>query len=352
MPIIPDGDLLAFLWTTAVVIFGSKAQIKKNSRRVPLRYTLEELSESQLTSAQREYLRPIDAQLEAMNYRPECTFRATNYGQNLMRRYSNPADPASCELTIIEVRSKVGSVETVKNANVLSFTTRLSDGRRLITRNMPVKSVMDRLPHQILQDCPHVTDISALKRRHDSRAAQLPTPLSPPYGASAVFAEMQTEHERFSAYQVQQGIYRLSPDGNSYEITNKVANRGIRNFFNPFAGRASIPLVLFTALTGTVLPLFGILRVAPFVTANSHSLSLGPLPVSTLAIVACYALAGAIIGLSGGPSNYAWLMLITYVPAHLVAGWAFGWFPFTTVAHLACHYFRQARQRRALVLQT
>jgi hypothetical protein len=352
LSLFPDGDLLAFAWTTAVVVFGSRGQIRKNTRPIPVKYNLVELSETELTEAQREYLKPLDTQLEALNYRPECTFRATNYGQNLMRRYSNPADPASCELTVVEVKSKVGNIETARNANVVCFTSRLSGGRRLCTRNMPLKSVMDRLPHQIMQEFPSLTDLAALKSKHDSRAAELGPSLSPPHGAEAIFGEMQQEHERFSAHQVAQGVLRRTADGTAFEITNRAANRGIINFFNPFSKRISLPHVIFTVLVGAFLPLLGILKIAPAVAAATHDSSLGIFSASTLAIAACYALAGAIIALSGGPDSYTWIMLITYLPAHFLAGWSFGWMPYSCVAHLVAHYIGQARQRRSLVLQT
>lgn len=351
MPIIPDGDLLAFFWTTAVVVFGSHAQIRKNTPKIPAKYELEEISDSQLTLAQKEYLRPIDAQLEAINYRPDCTFRATNFGHNLMRRYSNPADPASCELTVVEVKSRVGNVETAANVNTVSFTSRLSDGRRLNTRNMPLKSVMDRLPHQIMQEFPNLTDLAALKRKHDSRVAQLGPVLPPPYGAKDIFAEMQREHERFCAHQVSQGVLRLIPEGRVYEITNRAANRGIFNFFNPFSKRVALPQTLLSALIGAFFPLVGILKIAPIVhavTANSPLAFQAPI----LVIIACYALAGMLMALIGGPKSYTWMMLVTYVPAHLLAGWTFGWLPYSSVAHVVCHYVGQAKQRRSLVLQT
>jgi len=352
MPLLPDGDLLAFLWTTAIVIFKGKAQIQKNARLIPRKYALQEIADSQLTQAQKDYLKPIDAQLEALNYRPACTFRASNYGQNLMRRYTNPADPASCELTVVEVKSKVGQVETVRNANNLSFTTRLSDGRRLITRNMPLKSVMDPPPHYILQECPNITNLAALKKKHDVRAATLGPAWSPAHAAQEIFSEMQQEHERFSAHQLARGVYCLSSDGSSYQITAKAANRGIRNFFNPFGTRIVPSKVLFTALIGAVMPLFGILKLAPAVAYNLHDPSLSMLSPVTLTIAVCYALAGAIIGLSGGPSSYTWIMAVTYLPAHFVAAWSFGWMPYSTIAHVVAYYVRQARQRRGLVLQT
>jgi hypothetical protein len=356
MPLFPDGDLSAFFWTTIAIVFGSKAQIQNNTRRIPIKYDLQEVPESQLTQAQKDYLKPLDAQLEAMNYRADCIFRAANYGQNLMRRYSNPADPASCELMIVEVKSKVGDVETVRNANVVNFTSRLSDGRRLITRNMLLKSVMDRLPNHIMQECPHTTDLAAMKRKHDARATQLGPALPGPHGTQQIFKEVQSEHERFSAHQLKKGIYKRSEDGNSYQMTNKAANRGIVNFFNPFASRISIPQVLFTGLIGAVLPLFGILKLAPAVAANYQGIFMGFFSASTVVIVACYAVASAIIGMSGGPANYAWIMLVTYAPAHFIAGCSLldgrlGGFP-TVRSLLWSRITSSKRQRRALVLQT
>lgn len=352
MPLLPDGDLAAFLWTTAIVIFRGKAQIQKNVRPIPRQYDLREIAESQLTQAQKDYLKPMDAQLDAINYRPECTFRVGNYGQNLMRRYTNPADPASCELMVVEVKSKVGQLETARNVNTVSFATRLSDGRRLITRNMPLKSVMDSLPQHIMQECPNTTNLAALKKKHDVRAAMLGPAWSPPHGAQDIFSEIQQEHERFIAHQLAQGIIQLSPDGSSYQITAKVANRGIRNFFNPFGTRIAPSQVLFTALVGAVVPLFGILKLAPAVAYHLHDPSLSFFSPVTLAIASCYALAGAIIGLSGGPASYTWIMAVTYLPAHFVAAWSFGWMPYSTIAHLVAYYVRQARQRKGLVLQT
>src|SRR5215471_13886593 len=129
-----DADTLAFAVTTCTVIFGSKASLQKNTRPIPTRYDLEEVPDSQLTEAQYRYLQPIDEQLAQMNYRPDCTFRAKNYGSNLMRRYSNPADHASCGLTVVEVKVRVGGTESVRNTNSVEFTTRLADGRVLSTR--------------------------------------------------------------------------------------------------------------------------------------------------------------------------------------------------------------------------
>jgi hypothetical protein len=102
-----DADVLSFIWTTGVVLFGSKPQLRKNSRPLPVRYVRELVDESSLTDQQKKYLTPLDTQLAALSYRPICTYRMTNYGSNLIRQYHNAADPASCTLTIVEVHTNV-----------------------------------------------------------------------------------------------------------------------------------------------------------------------------------------------------------------------------------------------------
>src|SRR5271165_3356765 len=97
-----DYDLVGLFWTTVVVAFASKPQLRKNSRPIPARFDRQIVDESSLSMEQRKYFAPFDAQLAAMNYRPMCTFRVANYGTNLLREYSNPADPAHCTLTVVE----------------------------------------------------------------------------------------------------------------------------------------------------------------------------------------------------------------------------------------------------------
>lgn len=346
-----DLDMLSFLWTTANVVFASKPQLRKNTRPIPVRYQRQLLEDSQLTEAQRKYLAPLDEQLAALGFRPFYTLRVTNMGSNLVRGYQNSAEPASCTVTVVEVRSNVKGVIGVKNSQVVNFTTRFENGKELITRNMELKSLMDSPDYKIMQDCPQVTNIAQLKKKHDLRAATLGTPLSPPRDIESVIAEFDKDHERFSSFQVQRGIYRLSPQGDTYLITDKAFNRGIRNHFNPFARRISITAIVFSALIGAVLPLFGILKLAPAMTERFGPSRATLVHPATLAILACYALAGVILGFLTESQSYVWVMLITYIPAHLVAGWSFGALPYSTFAFLVSYYVCQAKRKRQLVLQ-
>ena len=347
-----DCDLFGFLWTTATVVFGSKPQLRKNSLPIPVHYQREVIEESALSERQKLYLAPLDAQLAALNYRPMCTFRVVNYGSNLLREYSNPADPASCTVTIVEVHTNVNGVKAARNSHVVNFSTRFSGGKWLTTRNMELKTVMDTPDYRTIQECPHITDVAELKKRHDARSASFGTPVSPPRDIQSLFEEYETDNQRFFTHQVQRGILRLNPQGDAYLITDKAFNRGILNFFSPFAHRLSLTTVLFSALIGAVLPLFGILKLAPAVAER-----LGPAPATgisppTLAIVACYALAGIILGFIGEAQSYVWVMLITYIPAHLFAGSTLGWFPYSTLAFGISYFVCQAKRKRQLVLQS
>lgn len=347
-----DCDLIGFLWTTASVLFGSKPQLRKNTKPIPVRYQREVLEDSQLTEQQRNYIAPIDAELAALGFLPFYTTHVTNYGSNLVRGYQNPADPASCTLTIVEVRTNVNGVIAVKNSRVVNFTTRFGDGKELTTRNMALKSLMDVPDYKIMQDRPQVTDLTVLKKIHDAKAPSVGVPVSPPRDIASVIAEFDKEHQRFSAFQVQRGIYQLSPQGDTYLMSDKAFNRGIQNFFNPFAKRISITTVLFSALVGAVVPLYGILKLAPAMTERFGSLHVSLIQPSTLAILACYLLAGLILGFIAESQSYIWVMLITYVPAHLVAGWTFGGWPFSTMAFLVSFFLCQAKRKRQLVLQS
>jgi hypothetical protein len=347
-----DFDIFSFLWTTAVVAFGSKGNLRKNSKPVPLRYTREILGDSALTEAQGKYIAPVDAQLLALGFRPLYTLRVTNYGSNLVRGYINPADPASCTLTIVEVRTNTNGVQNFRTSQVVNFTTRFSGGKELVTRNMELRSLMDPPDYKIIQDCPYVTDLAALKQRHDARASSLSAPLSPPHDIPGVIAEFDREHEIFCDHQLRNGIFALNSDKTAYLLTNKVFNRGIRNFFNPFARRISPTKLVFSALVGAVLPLYGVLRLAPMAADHYGYTPAFLLSAPSLAILACYMLAGAIVGLFAGSQSYLWVMLITYVPAHLIAGWSFGTFPYSTAAFLACFFVARFQRKRQLVLQS
>lgn len=349
-----DIDMLAFLWVNLKIIFGAKRRLRESNRRIPMKFNFAEIPGDKLTQAQKDYVKPIDDQLAAMNYFPMATFRVTNFnfGTNLLRRYSNPTDPVSCALTVVEVKAKVGQVESVKNSWSVEFVSRFPDGRRLITRSKSLKSLFDQPPWRITQDFPNISNLAALKRKHDARARELGVPLSPPQDINSVFQELQAEHERFSNFLVERGIYKIAREGSAYALSEKVHLRALRNHYLLFGRRLSLSKLLFSALVGAVFPLTGILKLGPMLGGMHTSLPLLELGAAQLAIVASYLAAGIVIGYVCEGQKLPWIYLITYVPAHLVAGWTFGIYPYSLLAFLGNYYAGQVRRRQNLILQT
>lgn len=355
MPIPWDADILIFTWTTAKIIFGRKRRALEAHRTIPAQLEFEEVPENALTPAQRDYIRPCDLQLAALNYHPDCTYRVTNfrnYGHNLVRRYLNPTDPAPCTLTIVELKVKIGNLESVKTNSHVAFRTRFSDDKVLTTRNMSLKSLMDHPPYSIVQECRNIGDLAELKRRHDARAARMGPALSPTSGPKAIFEEKQREHRRFAEFQVQRGLYRLLPGGEAYEVTDRARLRGIWNHYNPFAKRISWTELIFCSLIGSVLPLFAILKIVPMISSPLENLQVSLVPAPWIAIAVCYVLAGAIIGMVSDRASFHWIMLISYVPAHVMAGWSFGWFPYSTLMFVTSMYVIRAKRRRTVIFES
>jgi len=347
-----DCDLISFLWSTAMVLFASKAQLRKNIRPLPVQYEREFLQDTALSEAQRKYIAPIDAELRNLGYLPFYTLKVTNYTSNLVRGYLNPVDCASCTLTIVEVRIKVRNTENLRTSHVVNFTTRFTNGKELVTRNMTNKSVMDAPDYKIMQECHNITSLATLKKRHDGKSASLgAVPLPPPRSIESAVDEFNKEHERFCAHQVRNGVLRFNDEGTAYLMTEKVFNRGIQNYFNPFAKRLSLAEILFSALVGAVLPLYGILRLAPMMSERVPPGAPALFDPQHMVILFCYALTGVILGLITESQSYIWVMIITYIPAHLISGWTFGGLPYSSVAFLVSFYVCREKRKHLAILQ-
>jgi hypothetical protein len=350
-----DADILIFALTTAKIVLGGKKRLRESKRAIAVHDDMQAIREDAVTKTQKEYIWPFDEQLAKLNYFPDFTYCVTNhrnYGQNLIRRYTNPTDSASCALMIVELKVQVGDVESTTTSASVAFRTRFASGKHLTTRNMSRKSLMDSPPHSIVQECRHTTNLAEMKRRHEARAAELGPALPPSSGPEAIMEEHQREHKRFCEYQRERGILRLLPDGEAYEVTDKTRTRGIWNYYNPFAKRLSLKELLLAALVGSFLPLFGILKLAPLVTERLQGTALSSLLIPWLAIGVCYALAGFIIGIVSDRASFQWIMLICYVPAHLIAGWSFGAAPYSTMAFLISFYVIRMKRRSALIFQS
>lgn len=346
-----DADLLVFLYTMGKIVFGSLPRLRQNVRTVPARYEIENVAPSALTESQARYLAPYDEKLAAMDYWPVCTYRVINYGNNLMRQYGHPAATSRCVVMIHEVARQVNGRRSQTNSCTTSFHTRFTDGTILTTRNMKLKSVLDRPPYQIVQECPQVSEPSKMKRRHDAKAQRMGCPVAPPADADAIFKDVQSEHERFCAHQLASGSFRPLPGG-GYAVADKALWRGIRNYLNPFAHRFSVARFLPAALLAAGLPVLAILKLAPAAAEAARHVGFPPMTAATAVTLACYMVAGAVIGYVLERQTFVWVFMLTYLSVRIFAGVGLGPVPYSAFAGAVAYSVAQAKQRRRAVLLT
>ena len=175
-----DADLFVFLYTASKIAFGSLPRLRRSSPDVPARYQITNVPANFLTEAQARYLAPYDEKLAAMNYWPVCTYRINNYGTLLAApiRESLPKLPAASSRSI-ELALKVDGRPAASNTCTMSFHTRFTDDRILTTRNMKLKNILDNPPYWMVQECPHISEPSEMKRIHDARAQTMGCPVAP-----------------------------------------------------------------------------------------------------------------------------------------------------------------------------
>jgi hypothetical protein len=345
-----DVDLAVFLYATGKILVTALPSLRKSVPHVPARYQIENVPEASLTEAQARYFAPYDEKLAAMNYRPVCTYLISNYGKNLTRHYVNPAESSRCEVAIHELALTVAGKQTFTCSCVIHFHTRFTDDRVLTTRNMKLKNILDNPPYWVLQECPQIDDPSELKRIHDARAQNMGRPVAPLTDVDRILKDVQSEHERYSAYQLSVGGYEPLPGEDSYAFSDKVNCRSVRNFFNPFAQGISARLFFPVAILAAALPVFGRLEYAP---AVAHALRTLGLPGEFAAqpiIRLCYFVAGALIGYFLERETFLWGMLLTYIPVRLFTSGNLGPIPYSALAAGVAYCVAQIKKRRRAVL--
>lgn len=347
-----DTDLVVFLATVGQIFVLGPAQLRKNVRPMPKVFDIETVRRESLTETQRHCLAEFDEKLARLNYQPVHTYRAANYGQNLLRSYFNPSEPARCVLMIVEVTVNVNGVRSSNHSSTLEFFTFFTDESVLVTRNMRIKSVFEEPPYRITQECPRVSDPAELRRRHLARLEQISrVPRSPASDPVAIAKEFQRGHERFCEYQLSRGNLRRDPTGNWYFTTAKVHWRGIMNHLNPFVQRFAFSKFLPAALSGIALPVLGSEFLAPAIARSAMMARFQGFDLVQMVTLGSFALAGALVGLFLQKSNFLWTFIFTYLGVGAILGFHSDPLPCSTIAALVGHAVAQRQKTQKLILQ-
>jgi hypothetical protein len=345
-----DADLAVFLFVTGKILFTALPNLRQSVPHVPARYQIENVPEASVTEAQARYFAPYDEKLAAINYRPVCTYLISNYGKNLTRYYVNPAESSRCEVALHELALTVEGKQTFTSSCVIHFHTRFTDDRVLTTRNMKLKNILDNPPYWVLQECPQIDDPAKLKRIHDARAQTMGCPVAPLTAVDRIFKDVQSEHERYSTYQLSVGGYRPVPGEDSYAFSDKVHWRGVRNYFNPLAQGISARRFLPFAILAAALTVFARLEYAPAAAHAVRLLGLPPEFAAQAVIRLCYIVAGALIGYVLESETFLWGFLLTYFPVRLFTSADLGPIPYSALAAGVAYCVSQIKKRRRAVL--
>ena len=344
-----DTDLVAFALTIGGTLLRAPRRLQQREP-TPREYQPEEVPPAQLTDKQRQFFEPYDHKLAAMNYFPVCTYRIPTMHRNLLRRYSSPVDPAYFTLIAAEVKYHYKGRAEWAPTSLLTIRTDFTDGRALTTRNMKRKTLFDRQPNRVVQECPNVDDPAALKKKHDSAAQSMGCPQPFPSDVSRVLNAARTEHEEFVQYQVTRGLYRSDPRG-GYALTNKAIWRGIRNHYNPFAHRIAPLRMALSALLAVGIPAIAFVLMAGGGQQASPGTHLVLDMQGEAVLLASYVAAGAAIALLIQRSPFLWAFLLTYVGVHLCTGWWASPIPFSLIAALTAFQVKRFRHFQRLMLQ-
>lgn len=357
MRILADTDLMVFLYTLGRIILVSPFHLALNRgrRAIPKKLQFEEVVPQALSNEQKKYLDGYDRKFAELNYQPTTTYRATNlFGRNLIRSYANPLEPVHAIVMIVEVTANVSGVVSSSHSCTMEFISRFTDGTVLITRNMQRKTLFDDPPYRITQECPQVSNPAELHRRHLAQQERLNrSPISPPSDFAGTVKLAQEGHERFAAFQLKRGAYRLNPATDCYETTAKIHWRGIRNHFNPLLHLQRFPRWRFAtaALLGIALPVLASLRLAPAAAKHTQALGLSGLLASGLVMLSAYAVAGSVIGYFVRSSNFLWSFIFTYLAVGSIIGFHIFPLPYSTFAASIAHVVAQSAKRRQLLLK-
>ena len=341
-------DLGAFLLMKASVIPRSLVRLRQRAP-LPVEIELRTLRDTELTERQRSFFSPFDQKLEALGYRPYCTYTATNTGgKGLSRNYVNPLDSANCTVMVVEVETLVQGQKHFGQASSVHFVTRFGDGRRCATSNSGAMQLFDLPPGWKAQRCRNVTDIAELKRRHDRLASGMGLPL-PAIADEAALLETARDHHRvYLGHQVSTGLYALDPGGITLRPTDRFHWRAIRRHYNPFFHPFRVDGFLPAALLGAGLPLLASRG------AEHFSSMLAPNAVTTAPLATMVTTIGVILGgVAAGwflkRQSILWTFLLIYLPLCLLGHTPPEPFSVYGAAVLA-HYVRQFRVKRRLML--
>ena len=306
------GELGRFVWIVGCTI-AVAVPIILHKIRLPRHLQYVTLSADQLTAGQREFFASYDSRVREMGYTPFVTYRINNIpgSKNLLRTYLNSTDPVRCTVQVS------AAVDGPVQFEQVQFITQYADGSQSFTTNRQTSGTFDCEPDKFLQECPGLTDLRELKRRHDHFSEQYMT-RGPVFTDTAHFFDgAQRRYDKEISHQVHQKLLRLDAAKNEYRVTLRWALRMQSKMWNPLADNFTLRK-LATALAIGGLPVVVGLWQMQFVRQMDPSM-IGPMDPGWFSMLTLsYVVAGIAAGIMFGHKSFLWAFLLGYIPNLLV----------------------------------
>jgi len=301
-----------------LALFAVGIPLIRSTVSMPAEVEIEDLGSTAFEGKLGDLLRDTDARLADLGYHPGRTFRVTNMpSSNLVRTYHSRDRWPIVNLNAL--RNQTGEDTSMRYLEVVS---EFADGSLVITRNGDVGDVMTMPPEVTVDVATGVDDPARLLDRHDRTAERFLDRGRVELRPDIAFDRFRSFHRRWVEVQLERGLLRRSPDGETLQATTRAALRGIRNYLNPFADDFTWRRALLAVIVGTGFPIAALAGLnGPGAGLVDRLVELSGLDrrlVVALLLSIPLTLSGAIAGLLFRGKTFLWTFLLAYLPLRLL----------------------------------
>lgn len=279
--------------------------------KLPREFQWRELADQELSQDARMIFLAAEPKASGLFFILNKTFTMLNVPyKNEIRLYFNSQDATGLLVSVFHTSQRTMSV--------CEFTTRFEDGTELDTSNSNLSGVFTKPDWMKVERHPGM-DIPKLYEAHQKRVEEMKSRgIAPRQQAlDKLMDEIKQSQDRQIEFQASNGILKPGKDAGAYQLTSKVAFRGVGNYLNPFAHDFTMRRMLVGGAVGVGLA-FAAILLANYFNAEARLKELLPMlspgKIAFLCYVPGFLLAGIAAGWQFPQKGFLWGFLIS-IPA-------------------------------------
>jgi hypothetical protein len=286
--------------------------------KIPRSLRWQELGEAELSEAAAEVFKEMDGSAGALEFQPVRDFTVPGLARgNQNRLYFSRGEATALVATIL--------TEGGKSKRLLEFSTEFEAGVELCTSNAPFSGLFEQPDWRQVQHLPRLLDLNRLHQAHQQRLkerlsqGQAVRQLRP----EQLLDQMVWNQARQIEHQVEKGLLRPDPKGDTYVATYRIALRAIANFINPLADGFSLGRFALGFGAGLALALAAVLLARPLgLEELLHRLWPSAKSGQIIFLLYCpgFVLAGLVAGWQFREKGFLWGFLISLPAVILLPG--------------------------------